>query len=121
MWGADEVSNYMRLLARNDDNYAYLANRQEYKDMLKSFEDNDTSKVAQEAKSSSSEGDDGGAGEEVVWLQCAMCGAWRRVPGGGEALDENLLCTDNPDPKYNECGVEQELTNEQIDADCGFV
>ena len=31
--GAEEVYNYMRLLARNDDNYAYLANMQEYKDM----------------------------------------------------------------------------------------
>ena len=119
--GAEEVSNYMRLLARNDANYAHLSDTQEYKDMLQMFKDNDTSQV--QAASEDEGGCTGGASaeEQMHFLQCSMCSKWRRVPDSYESEHGNWLCKDNPDTNFNECGVEQELTNEQIDELCDYV
>ena len=119
--GAEEVSNYMRLLARNDANYAHLSDTQEYKDMLQMFKDNDTSQVQAAGEDEGGCTGDESAEVQINFQQCSMCRKWRRVPDSYESEHVNWLCKDNPDTNFNECGVEQELTNEQIDELCDYV
>ena len=51
-----------------------------------------------------------------IWVECAECNKWRRVP---PLSDENVKwrCADNVDARYNSCATPQELSNEAIDAE----
>ena len=56
-----------------------------------------------------------------TWLECDLCGQWRRVGMlRADKLPETWRCEDNPDPAYNRCAVPQELTNDQIDVLLGL-
>ena len=43
------------------------------------------------------------------WLQCSMCGKWRRVPGSYKSEHLNWMCSDNPNP--TNCADEQESSS----------
>ena len=53
------------------------------------------------------------------WIQCCKCEKWRKVPYSidEEQIPENWMCSDNVwDNVYNSCDVEQELSDDKIDA-----
>ena len=53
------------------------------------------------------------------WIQCCKCERWRKVPFSisEDQIPDDWVCRDNVwDPQHNSCDVEQELSDDKIDA-----
>ncbi|KAL2339733.1 hypothetical protein Fmac_007673 [Flemingia macrophylla] len=70
-----------------------------------------------------------GLGEQLLsprnaWVRCDDCHKWRRIPAGlADLIDETnctWTCTDSSDKAFADCGIPQEKSNAEINAELGL-